>query len=129
MTSAFSWRAAYWFLAGISGLSFLSFVFFFRDTFRRERSLVYQNVIKQRRTVAAFSCLNGKQSTHNDGSIIGIEKNISDTKPHKTSPAVNLDLSLTDVNYVEPVVQILRRWNNVLVLIPSGNDFFLLFLA
>ena len=125
MTSAFSWRAAYWFLASISGLSFLSFVLFFRDTFRRERSLVYQNVINQRRKAAALSCLNGKQSTHNDGSIIGVEKNTSDREPHeKASPAVNLDLSLTDVNYLEPLVQILRRWNNVLVLISSGNGVF-----
>jgi hypothetical protein len=100
LTSAFNWRAIFWFLSIVSGLSLLSFVLFFRDTFRRERSLTYQNVIKQRRNVAA---LNDKQP--------------------ETSLAVNLDLSLIDVNLLKPLGQVLRRKNNVIILIASGNSF------
>ena len=82
MTSAFSWRAIFWFLSIISGLSLLSFILFFRDTFRRERSLNYQTVIKQRRKAAALSSLNKQPETF------------------------NLDLSLADVNPLKPLGQV-----------------------
>ena len=75
---------------------------FFRDTFRRERSLNYQTVIRQRRKAAALSSLN---------------------KQIETFPAVNLDLSLVDVNPLKPLGQVLRRRNNVMVLTASGNFF------
>jgi hypothetical protein len=107
LTSTFNWRAIFWFLSIISGLSLLSFILFFRDTFRRERSLNYQTAIKQRRKVAALSSLN---------------------KQPETSLAVNLDLSLADVNLLKPLGQVLRRKNNVMILIASGN-FFSLFSA
>lgn len=103
MTSAFNWRAIFWFLSIISGLSLLSFILFFHDTFRRERSLNYQTAIKQRRKAAALSSLNKQPETF------------------------NLDLSLTDVNPLKPLGQVLRRKNNVMVLIASGNFFFLYF--
>jgi hypothetical protein len=105
LTSAFNWRAIFWFLSIISGLSLLSFILFFRDTFRRERSLNYQTAIKQRRKSAALSSLN---------------------KP-ETFLAVNLDLSLADVNPLKPLGQVLRRKNNFMVLIASGNFFFSVF--
>ena len=98
MTSAFNWRAIFWFLSIISGLSLLSFIFFFHDTFRRERSLNYQTAIKQRQKTGALSSLN-KQP----------------------------DLSLADVNPLKPLGQVLRRKNNVIVLISSGNIFSSLF--
>ena len=99
MTSAFNWRAIFWFLSVISGLSLLSFILFFHDTFRRERSLNYQTVIKERRKTNALSSL---------------------TKQPENS---NLDLSLADVNLLKPLGQVLRRKNNVMVLIASGNFF------
>lgn len=106
MTSAFNWRAIFWFLVILSGLSLLSFVLFFQDTFRRERSLTYQNVIKQRcKSTGALSSLNDKQP--------------------EASPAINLDLSLADVNPLKPLGQVLRRENNMIILISSGNSFFL----
>jgi hypothetical protein len=101
LTSAFNWRAIFWFLSIVSGLSLLSFILFFRDTFRRERSLTYQNVIKQRRKATALSSLNDKQP--------------------ENSLAVNIDLSLTDMNPLKPLGQVLRRKNNVMILIASGN--------
>ncbi|KAL4266521.1 MFS transporter superfamily protein [Pleurotus pulmonarius] len=48
LTAGFSWRACFWFMAIFSGLSFLSFLFFFKDTWRKERSLTYQNVLRAR---------------------------------------------------------------------------------
>jgi hypothetical protein len=104
LTSVFNWRAIFWFLSIISGLSLLSFILFFHDTFRRERSLNYQTVIRQRRRAAALSSLNNQPEI------------------------LNLELSLTDVNPLKPIGQVLRRKNNVVVLIASGN-FFSLFSA
>ena len=106
MTSAFNWRAIFWFLSIISGLSLLSFTLFFRDTFRRERSLNYQTVIRQRRKAAALSSLNKQSDTY---------------------LAVNLDLSLAGLNPLKPLGQVLRRKNNVMVLIASGNFFSYIF--
>ena len=102
MTSAFNWRAIFWFLSIISGSSLLSFILFFRDTFRRERSLKYQTVIRQRRKAAALSSLN---------------------KQPEAFLAVNLDLSLADVNPLKTLGQVLRQKNNVMILIVSGNYF------
>ena len=108
MTSAFNWRAIFWFLTIISGLSLLSFILFFRDTFRRERSLNYQTAIKQRRGKAAASTTLPSLN-----------------KQPETPLEVNHDLSLADVNPLKPMGQVLRRKNNVMVLIASGNPFFL----
>ncbi|KAI0761044.1 MFS general substrate transporter [Trametes elegans] len=47
LTQAFNWRATFWFLAAFVGATLLLFVPF-KDTFRRERSLVYQNALKRR---------------------------------------------------------------------------------
>ena len=47
LTEAFNWRATFWFIAAFSGLCLLSFLFF-SETFRRERSLTYQTVLKRR---------------------------------------------------------------------------------
>ena len=122
MTSALGWRAIFWFLSITSGLSLLSFVLFFRDTFRRERSLNYQNVIKQRRKSAALSV---KQSVRNDESVI-VEKNTlkKDTRElhEETDLAINLDLSLADVNPLKPLGQVLQRKNNICIVFSSGND-------
>lgn len=99
MTSAFNWRAIFWFLSIISGLSLLSFILLFRDTFRRERSLNYQTVINQRRKAAGLSSINKHPETF------------------------DRDLSLADVNPLKPLGQVLRRKNNVIVLIASGKFF------
>ena len=121
MTSGLNWRAVFWFLSIVSGLSFLSFILFFRDTFRRERSLNYQNALKQRCKATALASLGGKQPACVDEST---EKNSlkrdSTEPPQETSlPAV----SLADINPLKPIGQVLRRKNNIIILISSGNDF------
>lgn len=53
LTSGFNWRGPFWFLAIVSGCSLLGFIVFFKDTFRKERSLTYQNILKSRLREAA----------------------------------------------------------------------------
>lgn len=48
LTQAFGWRATFWFLVIFTGLCIIPFVFF-RDTFRRERSLTYQAALQKLR--------------------------------------------------------------------------------
>src|ERR1700733_6807568 len=48
LTQGFNWRAVFWFLVIFAGLNFFSFLVFFNDTFRRERSSAYQAVMKRR---------------------------------------------------------------------------------
>ena len=122
MTSAFNWRAIFWFLSIVSGLSLLSFVLFFRDTFRRERSLNYQNAIKQRRRAGATSRVDERQSAINDKSTIGIEKN--GLKKDDVEPQKENSLALADVNPMKPLGQVLRRKNNIYVLFSSGTVLF-----
>ncbi|KAF8805757.1 MFS general substrate transporter [Phlegmacium glaucopus] len=57
LTSTFNWRATFWFLSILSGSSLLIFILFFHDTFRRQRSLTYQNVLKQRRRAGGLTPL------------------------------------------------------------------------
>ena len=53
LAQAFSWRAATWMLAAFFGIDLALFAFFFRDTFRCERSLTYRRALARR--VAAAS--------------------------------------------------------------------------
>ena len=46
LTSAYSWRSTFYFIAAIGGISLISFVFF-PDTWRKERSLAYQTALKR----------------------------------------------------------------------------------
>ncbi|KAF8799400.1 MFS general substrate transporter [Phlegmacium glaucopus] len=57
LTSTFNWRATFWFLSILSGSSLLLFILFFHDTFRRQRSLTYQSVLKQRRRAGGITFL------------------------------------------------------------------------
>jgi hypothetical protein len=52
LAQEFSWRASFWLLAAYLGANLVLFVFFFRDTFRKERSLTYQRVLASRRCAA-----------------------------------------------------------------------------
>ncbi|KAF9050297.1 vacuolar DHA amino acid exporter [Panaeolus papilionaceus] len=92
LTSAWNWRAIFWFLAIVSGTITILFFLFFQDTFRRERSIIYQSMLKKRL---------GR----------GIDQDIS---------MDSLKVSLMDVNPVAPFGQVLRRFNNVVVLFASG---------
>ncbi|KAF9234678.1 major facilitator superfamily domain-containing protein [Melanogaster broomeanus] len=47
LTQGLSWRAVFWFLVIWGGVIFAAFFFLFHDTFRKERSLAYQSVLKK----------------------------------------------------------------------------------
>ena len=143
LTQGFNWRATFWFLAIFTGLCTLSFVFF-RDTFRRERSLTYQTVLKRvleheakrvaRQAVAEKAaemddartavvpppdekC--GKDAEGGAGRDVEAQSALAASELPQAVKEVKL--SLKDVNPVVPMIRVLYRPNNVVILFASGT--------
>ncbi|KAI0373855.1 MFS general substrate transporter [Pilatotrama ljubarskyi] len=152
LTQGFNWRATFWFLAIFVGVCVLLFIPF-KDTFRRERSLVYQSALKRR--MAIESAKGSEASSLSQVTAVsraippteatpqcdtpGMSKDAIDTlardrdlekqqQPVPTDPEVaaplnEIKLSLADVNAVRPIVHVLRRLNNLTILTASGLIF------
>jgi hypothetical protein len=125
LAQAFSWRATMWLLAAILGIDLVLFTLFFRDTFRRKRSLTYRCAVARHqstivsRTVRARDTINSREKTSlGDGST---------SRSSSCGTAAGLDdqpkiaLSLAEVNPFPPLLPVLRRRNNVTTLFPSGS--------
>ncbi|KAI0049392.1 MFS general substrate transporter [Auriscalpium vulgare] len=146
LTQLLSWRATFWFLVIWMGGVLLLFTFAFKDTFRRERSLTYQSVLRRlrARAVAAASQRSSvtvapvlpRTSTVEVESKVAEKVTVADKDGPCGPPAGGLDLevgrappmkeiklSLTDVNPIPPLRLVLRRWNNVAILTASGLIF------
>ena len=149
LTQGFDWRATFWLLAIIVGICFLLFIPF-KDTFRRERSLTYQAALKKRRAhisakaseassisqVTAVSRIvsptaAGKAQEENKDAIEELARDRDLEKqqqPPRTAepgpdaaPMDDVKLSLADVNPVKPIIHVLRRMNNLVILVASGK--------
>ncbi|KAI0298143.1 major facilitator superfamily domain-containing protein [Multifurca ochricompacta] len=116
LTQAFNWRATFWFLAAILGVDLILFTFFFHDTFRCERSLTYQGVMARRATTTTTTTISVS---------LGMGTNVdtgTETKGDKKENELVqiVALSLVDVNPFPPLLLVLKRWNNIAMLISSG---------
>jgi MFS family permease len=114
LTQAFGWRAVFWFLAIVASINFFFFLFLLKDTFRRQRSLVFQTILQRRTRTRDVSIAEDRKS-------VSIRTN-NDT-PTTDTPA-EITLSLMDVNPFPPCFRVLQRWNNIAILIPSGENAF-----
>lgn len=146
LTQLFNWRATFWFLAIFGGMSLASFMLF-RDTFRSERSLTYQAALRRterRRDNAANSRplsqtttleVQDHQDCHSDKIEQGTgttEKDVEAQTANKCTVAESqisstvprdmqdISLSLKEVNPITPLLMVLRRRNNLAILIASG---------
>lgn len=122
MTSVWNWRAIFWFLALVSGSSLLAFLLFFQDTFRPERSLTYQHVLKQRMNSAdrAWLAKTAEGTTFaSDVEKAGTNASARDQPKALTIPPIKL--SITDVNPIRPLWKTLKRFNNIIILFASGR--------
>ncbi|KAI0330794.1 MFS general substrate transporter [Cubamyces sp. BRFM 1775] len=149
LTEGFNWRATFWFLAIFTGVCFMLFIPF-KDTFRRERSLVYQSALKRRLAhqsakgseasslsqVTAVSRIvpvkdeksPPKASAASKDGIVALERDLEkQQQPVSTetdaAPLDEVKLTLADVNPVKPIVHVLRRMNNLTILAASGLIF------
>ncbi|KIJ98779.1 hypothetical protein K443DRAFT_194133 [Laccaria amethystina LaAM-08-1] len=113
LTAGFNWRAIFWFLSIVSGNSFLVFFLFFQDTFRRERSLTYQNAMRQRMRISSTG--EKKKTTIQEKSF----KKESDVQAvPEIFPIAKL--SLMDVNPFKPILLVVSRVNNFVILMASS---------
>ena len=129
LTSVWNWRAIFWFLTILSATSVLCFIFFFKDTYRPERSLTYQRVAKEKMRSTASLPLSypsrpptlNINSTLTLGVSADIERGAAYVTREKESAVPAIKLSITDINPFRPIGQVLRRPNNVLILLSSGE--------
>ncbi|KAA1473813.1 MFS general substrate transporter [Dentipellis sp. KUC8613] len=130
LTQYLSWRATFWFLVIFMGCILVMFVGFFRDTFRRERSLVYQTSLRRNREQREREMLASKRSS-GTGVCQQAEKEAKqevqsavepvEAPPESATPPIeDIRLSVADVNPFPPLLFVLRRWNNLAIFLSSG---------
>ncbi|KAF9230559.1 vacuolar DHA amino acid exporter [Melanogaster broomeanus] len=125
LTQGLSWRAVFWFLVIWGGVIFAAFFFLFHDTFRKERSLAYQTVLKKQilehklRQASDAAQIEEKHVSEKKTSEEGDER-LAVPKDVEAQPVVvpaaaikEIKLSLADVNPFPPYLRILSRRNNV----------------
>ena len=142
LTQYLSWRATFWFLFIWMGFCEVMFLFLFKDTYRRERSLTYQSVLRRHERERLRSLAASKRSsmmTVYDKAPPSVDKDSDDKDPATTQVTPNVDIeagrperprepspeakmTLSDVNPIPPMWKIIRRWNNLVILISSGNS-------
>lgn len=143
LTQLFNWRATFWFLVIFGAVSLLSFVAF-KDTFRRARSLSYQAALRKMQAHVAAKVLadaEKSQATSVSNRAPETAKPTIDEKSvaEKDLEGQGLDvqrimashgapanvqeirLTIKDVNPIAPLVLILKRKNNVVILCASGE--------
>ena len=132
LTQGLSWRAVFWFLVIWGGVILSALFFLFKDTFRKERSLTYQNVLKrciqdrkiaQEKDAAGERPVSEKNTSENETSGVQTPKGDVEAQPVVVPAAAikKVKLSIADVNPFPPFLQILSRRNNVCVLTSSGG--------
>lgn len=109
VTSVWNWRATFFLLAILGGIALCSF-FFFPDTFRRERSLTYQAAKKHAVERVRWNAERRAAKQTSDS-----EKSAT---PVVLDPST-VDVTLLDVNPLKPIWSILKRKNNLFILLPS----------
>ncbi|KAF8890526.1 major facilitator superfamily domain-containing protein [Gymnopilus junonius] len=116
LTSFFSWRATFYFLAIFGGVSFIGFLFF-KDTFRPQRSSVYQaalrDVLESSKNLAAVPSYEDRRH---------LLASTTEEAGSENQPLLKQDvkLKLSDMHLIRPIVQVSKRLNNICILIASG---------
>ena len=149
LTQAFNWRATFWFIAAFQAVFLFAFLFT-KDTFRRERSLTYQTALRRRLKShpqafrPSVSQVNigevpadqeGEHMGHR-GRPAGPNQNVSNmTRPDLEAPETpqshgdatkavtgteGIHLSFRDINPIGPIIAILSKRNNLVILCSSG---------
>jgi hypothetical protein len=124
----FNWRAPFWFLSIVAGLVLLSFLLAFRDPFRRERSMTYQMASKQKTASDLKTASAGNQAISrgtDSGCSTSAEKSSSANDVEGRAPVAldlaHVKLSLRDVAPFRSLWLVVRRKNNMAVLVSSGE--------
>ncbi|KAG1763051.1 MFS general substrate transporter [Suillus occidentalis] len=130
LTQGLGWRAVFWFLVIWGGIIFSAFLFLFKDTFRKERSVTYRNVLKRRlREQQSLEAKDESRKISEKKLQVNVENQTS-SKDIEGQPTVippsairEIKLSITDVNPFPPYLSIISRKNNFAIFIASGLIF------
>ncbi|KIJ54897.1 hypothetical protein M422DRAFT_153520 [Sphaerobolus stellatus SS14] len=128
-TQLFSWRANFYFLVIFAALSLCTFIFF-KDTFRRERSLSYQIALRRRMNTRQENTLGIKErnfGSQSPASHILDEKTDSlsstDIEANIEPQLQDIRLGFKEINPIRPLIAVFRRINYLTILIPSSMIF------
>lgn len=135
LAQGFRWRSVFWFAVICGGVVLACLFFLFKDTFRKERSLMYQNVLRRR--LKEREAQRSRMSSQTDVAASSTGKSQvkaseqateRDLESGKVTPTVldvnDLKLSFTDINPLPPLLLVLKRWNNNAILLASGEASF-----
>ncbi|CUA72501.1 MFS antiporter QDR3 [Candida albicans SC5314] [Rhizoctonia solani] len=140
LTAGFSWRATFWFLVIFAGVSLCTFIFL-PDTWRRERSTSYQaakrRALKERakksqagtpaRSRAPSPARSGTVTPTVQGHEDKIENSGKETNviaKHKaTVHDDDIKLSITDINPISPIWNVLKEPTNLCILFASAAPY------
>lgn len=130
LTQGLGWRAVFWFLVIWGGIIFSAFLFLFKDTFRKERSVTYRNVLKRRLREQQSSEAKDESRKISEKELQVNVENQTSSKDIEGQPTVippsairEIKLSITDVNPFPPYLSIISRKNNFAIFIASGLIF------
>ncbi|KAG2064490.1 MFS general substrate transporter [Suillus decipiens] len=126
LAQGLGWRAIFWFLVIWGGIIFSAFLFLFKDTFRKERSVIYQKVLKKRLQEQQSSETKAESRKIPEESQVTDEKQ-TNSKDIEAQPTVvpasairEVKMTIADVNPFPPYLLIISRKNNFAILIASG---------
>ena len=138
LTQVFGWRANFWLLVAFLGVDVVVFVVFFRETFRRERSVTYRRAAARRNGTIIPRPSSSKGSDIDSKRVSGIlgtaskEESLGDV-PNLVSydggapwndVQEGITPSLVDINPFPPLLLVLRRWNDVPMMFSSGMTYY-----
>ncbi|KAF9236462.1 major facilitator superfamily domain-containing protein [Melanogaster broomeanus] len=122
LSIAFRWRASFYFLLSCGGINLVAFLFLFKDTFRRERSLTYQAALRRRiKNLKRPGSSSDSIAAERGPSPTGSQDITHDAHVSGPQPALNdIHLSFADVNPFPVLWKIVKRRNNVAILLVNG---------
>ncbi|KAG8965944.1 hypothetical protein FRC05_002935 [Tulasnella sp. 425] len=134
VVQVWSWRATFWLMVILAGLSMAMFLFF-KETFRKERSLAYQSA-KKRAVSRNQSRLQSAQLSRVPSRDEKTPRTVMTGEPHvshlqdleKGAPvsqeeATQVKPTFADINPVGPAWKVLKQKSNIVVLLASGSFF------
>jgi len=108
----------------LGSVLWFAFLVLFKDTFRRERSATYQMAIQRAKTAALK-----RRNEQHEMKVAAMRDDRSKEESAAPSGSVtpmitaeDVKLTLADVNPFPPLLLVLKRKNNISILLPSGSS-------
>jgi MFS family permease len=116
LAQIWGWRSTFYFMVIIGGVVLIALCFF-RDTFRKERSLTYRAAKEH-----ALKRMQAKERKRqrNNGELGVAEEKIGSKEESQAQDGDRVKVRITDLNMVRPIFAVLKRKNNLTIYFASG---------